>query len=168
MNSRRSGVLAAMAVAAAGIGAAAWPGATTAQSTTTEVTAPDRTVRVSPGAGVAGDMFTASGTGCEGSAFITYTIDGDRGDPFPTNDSPWDHEIRFPVGEGNHVLIFKCHDLTTAGAPTTFFAPGAVRFTYDPVTVRTLSSPESTPSQPATPSPAEPAEPAPGSANYTG
>lgn len=130
-----------------------------------------------PTEGLPGEPFAISGTGCA-AGIITVRIDGDVQSGFPTGDADgnWSAALNFPAAVGPHEIDADCSDFTTVGAPTTFFGPGELRFTYDAVTVRTdapaLVDPTIDASDPILPSaptpPAVPAAPTTASPGYTG
>jgi hypothetical protein len=138
------------------------------------------TLQVSPGVGVAGAPLAISGTGCA-EGVITVRVDGKTVFPYGAGDvdGNWTVTTVFPPGVGQHDVDADCSDWTTAGAPTTFFGPGDLRFTYDAVTVQTeaqilvdptVTAPPSTPTTtpPTEPTPAPPAAPTRAAPAYTG
>jgi hypothetical protein len=130
----------------------------------------------SPATGLPGEPLTISGTGCAGG-IVDLRLDGQPWSPFPAGDAngDWSATLSFPAAVGPHEIEADCSDFTTVGAPTTFYAPGEVRFAYDPVTVRT-DAPElvdPTVTAPPSPSPvpppaAAPAAPTQSAPRYTG
>ena len=129
---------------------AAQPGRTSATTA-----APVPHVTVDPSSGRSSETFTASGSGCDGG--LVTMADADQpgvylGQPVIfTNDGRWSVVIHFIAPVGHHTTIFTCSDYSTAGAPTTFLAPGTLRFRYLPVETETLPDVAATPpTSPAT------------------
>lgn len=133
-----------------------------------------------PTEGLPGEPLRISGTGCAGG-IVTVRIDGAVQGGFPTGDGEgnWSSVLTFPGVVGPHEVDADCSDFTTVGAPTTFYAPGDLRFAYGAVTVQTdapvLVDPTVNASDPtvpaapeAPPAPATPATPSTASPAYTG
>lgn len=133
-------------------------------------------LEASPESGRPGEPLTVSGTGCAGGV-VTVRIDGRQVGPFSVGDEQgeWSIVLNFPGDVGEHEVDGDCSDFTTAGAPTTFFAPGDLRFTYAAVSIETeapelvdptVTTPPTVP--PTAPPAAAPAAPTPAAPAYTG
>ncbi len=137
------------------------------------------TLSADPTEGLPGEPLRISGTGCAGG-IVTVRIDGAVQGGFPTGDAEgdWSAALTFPGSVGPHEVDADCSDFTTVGAPTTFYGPGDLRFTYDAVTVQTDApvlvdptvdaSDPTLPAAPEAPVPATPAAPSAASPAYTG